>query len=400
MADIGEFAQRVAQQFRESQQLYQGAQAGTLARFNLGLQGPAVECLARAVFYASMIPDEGRYPVASLMSYRVDAERELHLPLCPQLPPTHENIAKLSHAVGPESHLCIVCDEGTPMLAGLHVTVLDEMRQFGYSSFRVGNPLKFRIRGPGHIEASTGGIALVYKTGDITEERLLHESDVMGALRSVVAQELAEQTTGVVESLEDVFNDIAKAIVRQGHGGMLLVTKEWDQTQFSSRRLTGGHILRQRLVRYYEIVAALNAVTGGPANTLAGLNAQEASPHHLMIASETGVLEKCVNLIANLAGLDGSIVMDYACNVIAFNAIISRDAEGVQPAQLVDEIDRPLDPAEVGRNRGSRHQSAMSFTRRVPHSFAFVISQDGGVTAFHNRGNGTCRWEGGLRVLD
>jgi hypothetical protein len=191
MADIDEFAQRVADQFRESQQLYQEPRAGYLARFHLGLSDRVVAGLVRAVFYASMIPDEGRYPVVSLLSNRLDAERELHLPFCPPLPPTHENIAKLAHAVGPESHLCIVCDEGAPMLAGIHVTVLDEMRQFVYASFRIGNPLKFRIRGPGHIEASTGGIALVYKTGDITEERLLQGSDVMGAIRAVVAQELS-----------------------------------------------------------------------------------------------------------------------------------------------------------------------------------------------------------------
>jgi hypothetical protein len=102
----------------------------------------------------------------------------------------------------------------------------------------------------------------------------------------------------------------------------------------------------------------------------------------------------------SLAGMDGAIVMDSTCNVLAFNAIISRDADATNPAVLVDEINRTLEPAEVGRNRGSRYQSAMSFARRVPHSFAFVISQDGGVTAFHNRGDGTCRWEGGLRVLD
>lgn len=399
MADIGEFAERAAAQFLESDRFYGTTEERELRRFHLGLSESSVEGLVRAVFYASMIPDEGRYPVASLMSYRHDADRELHLPVCPSLPPTEQNIAKLAHAVGPASHLCIVCDEGRPVIAGIHVTVLDEMRQFGYSSFRVGNPLKFRIRGPGHIEASTGGIALVYKTGDITEERLLQDSDVMGALRIAVSSELECQTTGVVGSLEDVFNDIAKAIVRQGHGGMFIVTKEWVSRQFSSHRLTGGHVLRQRLVRYYEIVADLNAMIGERTNTLARSNTHQTSPHILTVASETAVLEKCVNLIADLAGMDGAIVMDYACNVVAFNAIIDRGATG-EPARLVDDINRTQDPAEVGRNRGSRHQSAMSFGRHVPNSFVFVISQDGGVTAFHNRGDGTCRWEGGLRVLD
>jgi hypothetical protein len=286
------------------------------------------------------------------------------------------------------------------VLAGVHVTVLEEMRHLGYASFRLGNPLKLRIRGPGHIEASTGGIALVYKAGDITEERLLQGSDVLGVLQAVVALELAGQTTGAVEALDHVFNDIAEAIVRQGHGGLLLVTQNPELNQFSSHRRVGGSLLRQRLVQYWGNVAALTAATGGAAIRLAGVNTQQASPHLLNVASDTAALEKCVNLIAHLAGMDGAIVMDYACNLVAFNAIISPDADGTDPALLVDEIGRSLDPAEVGGNRGSRHQSAMSFARRVPNAFAFVISQDGGVTAFHNRGNGRCRWEGGLRVLD
>ena len=92
--------------------------------------------------------------------------------------------------------------------------------------------------------------------------------------------------------------------------------------------------------------------------------------------------------------------MPRSKQAVRFNAIISRDADDAAPARLVDEIGRELNPADVGRNRGSRHQSAMSFARRVQNSFAFVISQDGGVTAFHNRGDGSVRWEGGLRVLD
>jgi len=37
------------------------------------------------------------------------------------------------------------------------------------------------------------------------------------------AGELQELTVGTVEALEDIFNDLAEAMVRLGHGGMLLV---------------------------------------------------------------------------------------------------------------------------------------------------------------------------------
>jgi hypothetical protein len=222
----------------------------------------------------------------------------------------------------------------------------------------------------------------------------------MRALAASVAKGFEGHTTGVIQSLEDIFNDLAEAMARLGHGGLLLITRNHDLSQFSSARPIHCRLLRQLLIRYWNDVATLLAAGGGTENLLADVNQQVVGSHSLAVSTDTTMLENCVRSIAHLAGIDGAIVMDYGCNVVAFNAIISRDAEDVAPARLVVENDDQPDPAEVERNRGSRHQSAMSFARRVPDSFAFVISQDGGITAFHNRGDGTVRWESGLRVLD
>jgi hypothetical protein len=393
MADVGEFAQQAADLFLESQR-------GMSGRFHLDLPRPAVEEFVKAVFYASMIPDEGRYPRVCLMSYRMDDERGFHFPFCTPSAPTASEIAKLAHAVSPGGHLYCLSDKGKLVIAGIHVAMLDELRQFGYSSFRVANPLKLLIRGPGHIEVSVGTDALIYRAGDILPEHALQNADVMSALAASVAAELAGQTTGTIESLEDIFNDLAEAIVKLGHGGLLLMTKCPDMTQFSSARPIDCPLLRQLLIRYWNDVAARKPAVGGTANLLGGPYPQASSPRSIAVASDTTMLENCVRSIAHLAGMDGAIVMDYACNVVAFNAIIARSAEDTGQAVLVDQMFRLLSAAEVGRNQGSRHQSAMSYAMRVPHSFAFVISQDGSVSAFHNRADGSIRYEWGLRVLD
>jgi hypothetical protein len=392
MADIGEFAQRVAEKF-------QASQLGVGARFNLGLPTAVVEEFVKTVFYASLVVDEGRYPTVSLMSYQGGKRRDFHFRFDPPREPSPVEIAKLSHATASGGHLCCVSDNGKLLIEGIQVTMLDELRQFGYSSFRVGNPLKLLIKGPGHIEVSTGGIALTYKAGEVAEEVLLQHSNVMGELAATVAQELAQLTRGHVESIDDIFNDLAEGIVKQGHGGMLLVAKNVDLGQFSSCRQVNCSLLRQTLVRYWNDVATLLAESGGIGNVLGGGNQQDASPHSLTLASDTTMLENCVGSIAHLAGMDGAIVMDNACNVVAFNAIISKSADNKVAARLVDQIGRELSLADVGRNRGSRHQSALSYVMRVPDSFAFVISQDGSVSALHNRGDGTVLYERGLDVL-
>src|SRR5438045_8380748 len=129
-----------------------------------------------------------------MLCYRNVAQLDFYVLLNEPLPTTSDNIARLAHAVAPSSHISCICDKGGIRLGGIHVTVLNEMREFGYSSYRVANPLKLRIRGPGHIEASTGGLALIYKAGEITEENVFQHSSIMRALAVAVEGELADLT--------------------------------------------------------------------------------------------------------------------------------------------------------------------------------------------------------------
>jgi len=393
MPDIGKFAKDAAERYFESQK-------GMPERFKLNLPGQAVEEFVKAAFYASLVPDEGRYPSVCLMCYAKGSERAFHFLFKSPIPPTTQEIAKLAHATAPGSHICCICNQGTIMLGGIHVTLLNEMREFGYSSRRVPNPLKLLIRGPGHIEMSSSGIALVCKEGEITEENLLPDSSIMRTLAGFIEQELQELTRGTVESLEDIFNDLAKAIVRLGHGGMLIVAKEPNKSQFDPFRQIDCLLLQQLLIKYWNSVADLTASAGGAGNLLAGAEAGVANPLALPVATDTAMLENCIESIAHLAGVDGAIVMDYACKVAAFNAITNKSASGQASCRLVDQHGLERRPEEILRRRGSRHKSALSYAKRVPDSFVFVISQDGGVSAFHNPANGTVVCETELRVLD
>lgn len=393
MHDIAEYAERAATQFLDSQR-------SMPQRFNLGLSRREVEELVKTVFYSSLFRDEERYPAVCLMSYPKGCELEFHFLFSRPLPPSAQDIAKVAHAVAPGSHLCCLCDKGEIRLAGIHVTRLNEMREFGYSSSSVGNPLKFVIRGPGHIEMSTGGAALIYKAGDITEENVFQSSCVMGALAAAVAGELAELTSGTIEAIDDIFNDLAKAVVRLGHGGIVLVAKKPNKAQFSSFRKLNCLFLQQLLIRYWNHVATSLAASGDRGNVLANAGTGMVNEHALTVASDTAMLEKCIDSIAHLAGMDGAIVLTYDCNVFAFNAIIDRSANGPWPCRLVDQHGIERTREEIVRNHGSRHQSALSYAENVPNSFAFVISQDGGISAFHNPGHGRVVCEMGMRVLD
>ncbi len=393
MADIGEFASRAADRYLEYQETAQ-------LRFNLGLDRPAVEDLVKAVFYASMIPDEGRWPSVCLMCYRKERESGFHFLFNPRREVTAQEIAKLAHATAADGHICCVSDDGKLSIVGMHVTVLNEMRELGYNSSRVANPLKVVIRGPGHIEVSATGLALAYKAGEVTDEAPLQYCDVMTALTEVVGEELSELTSGTVEALDDIFNDLAKAIVRLGHGGMLIFAKEPRASQFDPFRRLDCLLLQQLLIRYWNDVACLLDELGGVDNVLNNEVRRTASRFALVVSSTTSMLEKCIGSIAHLAGVDGAIVLDYACQVVAFNAITAKSIEVPVASRLVDRDGAALERSDLFGHRGSRHQSALFYATHVSDSFVFVISQDGGVTGFHNRGDGTVVCEPGLRVLD
>ncbi|MCI0680510.1 MAG: hypothetical protein L0Y71_00280 [Gemmataceae bacterium] len=387
MADIEQFAKQVAEDFRERQK-------GTPERFNLDLPEKAVVDLVKAAFYASMIPDEEVWPSVSLMCYKKGAKTDFHFLFSQPVEVSAQQIAKLAHGVVPDSHLCCVCENGSVSIAGIHVTILNELRQFGYASGRVGNPLRVTIRGPGHLVVSTGGIGAVYKAGEISKEELLQHGEVMGALARDVHGELQPLTHGVIESVEDVFNDLAEAIHRLGHGGMILVTAQPKKSHFTSFREIDCLLLQQLLIRYWNRVADLNADPGAKQRMRNG----EDTKHGLAISSMVSMLEKCVSSIARLAGIDGAIVMDFGCKVVAFNAITTKGSARPD-VKLIDIHGREFKYDEVVGNRGSRHQSALIYTMSVPRSFAFVLSQDGAVTAFHNTGKGALVFQCGLRLM-
>jgi hypothetical protein len=393
MADIGEFAEQVAADCVERQKTAD-------ARFKLGLDGEAVEELVKAAFYASLIPDEGRYYSVCLMCYPKGSDRQIHFLFRPAIETSPQEIAKLAHAVSAKSHLCCLCDQGKVVIGGIHVTTLDEMKEFGYDAGRPGNPLKLIIRGPGHIEASTGGIVSIYKGGVISEECLLRHSNAMGRMTAVMDQELRDLSNGLVESLDAVFNNITRQIVELGHGGMIIVAKEPKKSQFASFKEIDCLLLQQLLLKYWRDVIVLNQAHGGVVHAAASVNRSRSNPHFLAVASDVGMLENCVDSIAHLAGMDGAIVMDYACKVVAFNAITAKTLNESIRCELQDVHGRTLQFEDVVKNKGSRHQSGLTYAMRTPDSFVFVISQDGTITAFHNLGDGKVVCEKGLRVMD
>jgi hypothetical protein len=98
-------------------------------------------------------------------------------------------------------------------------------------------------------------------------------------------------------------------------------------------------------------------------------------------------------VIANLAAIDGAVVLDKRFGLLGFGAEVS--AELPTPERVYRALDtegRKTAPDEV-ENVGTRHRAAYRFVNDHAGGVAIVVSQDGGVSFVANRGGNVVFWE-------
>src|SRR4029079_16314263 len=128
------------------------------------------------------------------------------------------------------------------------------------------------------------------------------------------------------------------------------------------------------LGNYWEASAELSSAAGGIGKLLNMPDRSHLTAQMMNVTRATDQLENCLPAIANLAGMDGAIVMTYGCNVGAFNALIDRQNKPDREPKLLDVDGKAIDFEKCFGRRGSRHQAGILYARSVPDSFVFVIS--------------------------
>jgi hypothetical protein len=98
-------------------------------------------------------------------------------------------------------------------------------------------------------------------------------------------------------------------------------------------------------------------------------------------------------VVANLASIDGAVVLDKRFGLIGFGAEVS--AELPSPSRVWRALDGEgtlREPAEI-EAVGTRHRAAYRFVNDHPGSLALVVSADGAVTFVANRDGEVVFWE-------
>ncbi|MBD3671949.1 MAG: hypothetical protein HUJ26_00360 [Planctomycetaceae bacterium] len=396
---------------------------------------PSNEVAAKLIaecYYASMIGDEGRLPQVTL---HIAASKDTatdeglghaHQPrfFHPPIPAEATAIAKLAHAVSDNCSLAIEAHNNQPVIVGIGRSRSAHLDTFVAQHHEKKRTFRFQVavRGPGNIDVLCDTGMLSYKAGRVIASQSLLKSKSLeilaGILNAQIADLLGDEFRKKVEKdierrlpkdkSQEIIGMLRTSLQREsaadckpelvvaelvwrmsqlGHGGILIFSNRHDVTTLSYKYPTESTRLQKAVTRYWE-----TAYEDGYGTT-------RVSPSHspgLPLLLQGAALRESVRETAYLAGTDGAIVLGTDFRLHGFGAIIDKAAVDESSITFVDGNDDTIEYASILKNKGSRHQSSLSFAMRELDSFVFVVSQDGHVTAIAHT-DGVVRVEGGLR---
>jgi hypothetical protein len=178
-----------------------------------------------------------------------------------------------------------------------------------------------------------------------------------------------------------------------GNGGMILCVDDEAGAGGAGLRLKFRFNQDEPSRRYRTLLfQILERVAAATSKSSVGWSdfALDASPGLERLEQSVFELSR---LIANLAAIDGAVVVDKRFALVGFGAEVSSELS--LPARVWRALDtegaeREIDDIE---NVGTRHRAAYRFVHDHPQGLAIVISHDGGVSFVANRGGEVVFWE-------
>lgn len=206
-------------------------------------------------------------------------------------------------------------------------------------------------------------------------------NEVMQTRRNAKVPEHYFPTSSTVTS---IIERIIKKIHAIGHGGTLIVIP--DSISLDDPRL------KQRIdikypCQYDDLLEFIRNYL------MIRIDALQNKQQYSMELACQDYLSDAIDFVASLSGVDGAVVITDKLRLLGFGGEIT-----VHNSQLV-ELKRALDshgqetvPISI-RSFGTRHRSAFRFCANYENAVAFVISQDGGVTAVKEVGPELIIWK-------
>ncbi len=268
------------------------------------------------------------------------------------------------------------------------------------------------VSGPGQLAVrSAGKLVGAIERGVLLDSMMdVFESDWLRSMfvreRAQVQAEHALQQAGVSSPTTvelSLVGRVGQQMLRRAiqlirgarHGGMILVM---NRDRVAGPERLHGLLLKYRFQqdepahRYRTLLfRILEAVAAATSKESVGW-ADFASDGSLELEKLEQSVFELSRVIANLAAVDGALVMDKNFGLVGFGAEVSPELPA--PARVWRALDlegRQLVPDDI-ENVGTRHRAAYRFVNDHSDGLAVVVSQDGGVSFVASRDGEVVFW--------
>ena len=280
------------------------------------------------VFWASLLKEEGRACTPRLI-FEPGEDRAVHM-LAEPLRLGREVLRKVSPAQGEGSGLVWDFRDGRPSIVGLRRAPLMPSRSPGVTVSATGS---------GAVDVTWNNVrVLTYRAGEV----LCLSTAKLGNLAQVtehVAREIGAMDTVFVLPL-------VIRMLKQHHGGTLWIAP-------ADKPLTGIDLQRRLKVDHRTFRERF----------------KDGDSHIPWLES-----------VAALAAVDGAILMDADLRLLGFGAFVTLGERPPEIQKWVAGGGAKL--VSAGEGVGGRHRSAAEFCEQFRPACAYVVSEDGAVSAF------------------
>ncbi len=180
------------------------------------------------------------------------------------------------------------------------------------------------------------------------------------------------------------------------HGGLILVANlESEPIAGSIQGVRLKYTLKQDepSLRYRTLLLQiLDAVAAASSEASVGWSDFASSDNQYFAKLEQSVFELS-RVMANLAAIDGALVLDKRFGILGFGAEVSAELPTPERVCRAFDAEGQNRVAEEIENVGTRHRAAYRYVNDHPDGLAVVISQDGGVTFVAKREGEVLVWE-------
>lgn len=282
-----------------------------------------------------------------------------------------------------------------------------------YNSRRAFQPLPnclvVSVQGPGNLSVSNGSLVVARLSGghvsapgrDVLASRWLR--DVFQSVRSEMADLMEESGPRIDPQIarrlsQTMLRRCLQLLSQQGQGGALLIVPpdmagllELPNPFFTIRYQLEDEEPRRRfrslLIRLMQRLAALL-----PEKNIIGWHDYLAQQDQPLRDLDEG-LEEFSQLLANLASVDGAVLLTHRMEILGFGVEIAGNLPAVHYIRRAKDIEAQRTVEESTEEFGTRHRSAYRLCAQLDQVLALIHSQDGRIQLVK-------QWNGHVTVWD